>query len=205
MESCLVRVCLKVNLQALVLCLMYIAFALGLVSDKALMPVIQLFYIYCFTHNLYVVCPFLGISDCKSVIEKLTEHYDKLTRLPINSMLDSLITSEVITFDEKKNIETKSLESDRMRHLLDNVIILGLQVELPELYHKFVKVLQESESMINRAMAKMIGIVYTHTHAHAHTHTHTHTLYIHIYTTIVVYSRDHKGVGVPHEIASPKK
>ena len=53
-------------------------------------------------------------------------NYDRLTNLPINSMLGMLYSKEVITLREKERIESKSVQHDKMICFLDNVITRSL-------------------------------------------------------------------------------
>jgi len=100
----------------------------------------------------------LGVVDCSLALKKVREYYDTLTKLPITSILDSLFAKDVITLDDKRMIETKPLEKNRMTYLLDNVIILGLEIDVPDSYQYFIKVLLGSDNRLHQAMAKKIGI-----------------------------------------------
>ena len=109
--------------------------------------------------TLYSSCIYTGAIDCAKTAQKLKDVYDKLTRLPIKSILPQLYIHKVITTDQKKIIEAKHLESDGMQYFLDNVLISSLELNMTEIYNKFIKVLEDSDDLMLRAMAQIIGQV----------------------------------------------
>ena len=98
-----------------------------------------------------------GTTDCAKTVKKIKHVYDKLTRLPIKSMLPQLYCNKVITEGQKKKIEAENLESVGMQYFLDEVLILSLELDMAEIYCGFVKILEESDDLIQRGMAKKIG------------------------------------------------
>jgi len=90
-------------------------------------------------------------------VEKIKRVYDKLTKLPIKSMLPQLYCNKVITERQKKKIEAEKLESDGVQYFLDEVLILSLELDTTEIYCSFVKILEDSDDPIQHAMAKKIG------------------------------------------------
>ena len=74
-------------------------------------------------------------------------------------MLPQLYCNKVITEGQKKKIEVKELESDGMQCFLDEVLILSLELDMTEIYNKFIKILEDSDDLIQRGMAKKIGEV----------------------------------------------
>ena len=100
---------------------------------------------------------YTGTTDCTKTVKKIKHVYDKLTRLPIKSMLPQLYCNKVITEGQKKKIEAEKLESDGMQYFLDEVLILSLELDMAEIYCSFVKILEDSDDLIQRGMAKKIG------------------------------------------------
>ena len=109
--------------------------------------------------TLYSSCIYTGAIDCGKTALKLIGVYDKLIKLPIKSMLPQLYCNKVITEGQKKKIEVKELESDGMQCFLDEVLILSLKLDMSEIYNKFIKILEDSDDLIQRGMAKKIGEV----------------------------------------------
>ena len=72
-------------------------------------------------------------------------------------MLPQLYSNEVITLEQKKKIAVKELEIDGMLYFLDEVLIMSLELDMTEIYNKFIKVLEDSDDLIQRGMAKEIG------------------------------------------------
>ena len=72
-------------------------------------------------------------------------------------MLPQLYCNKVITEGQKKEIEAKELDSDGMQYFLDNVLILSLELDITEIYNRFIKVLQDSDNLIQCGMAEKIG------------------------------------------------
>ncbi|XP_065906448.1 uncharacterized protein [Dysidea avara] len=101
--------------------------------------------------------PKTGAIDCAKTAQKLIGAYNKLIKLPIKSMLPQLYCNKVITEGQKKKIEVKELESDGMQCFLDEVLILSLELDMTEIYNKFIKILEDSDDLIQRGMAKKIG------------------------------------------------
>jgi len=71
-------------------------------------------------------------------------------------MVPQLYANKVITGEQKKKIESKNLESDRMQYFLDEVLIFSLELDITEIYNNFIKILEESDDLIQNAMAKKI-------------------------------------------------
>ena len=72
-------------------------------------------------------------------------------------MLPQLFTEDAITQAEKKNIEAEQLERNGMQYFLDQVLILSLDLGTAKIYIKFIKVLKDSDSIIQRRMANLLG------------------------------------------------
>ncbi|XP_065905030.1 uncharacterized protein [Dysidea avara] len=95
-------------------------------------------------------------NSSKVAMQKLRRHCDALTKLSITSILGSLFAEGVITRYDKMLIETKSLESDRVTYLLDDVLYRSLLVGVMDKYTGFVKVLeQKGEEEYDMVMEKL--------------------------------------------------
>jgi len=69
-----------------------------------------------------------------------------------------LLAEGVISLDDKKMIETKPLESDRVTYLLDDILLRSLSLGLMEKYTSFVKVLKHnSEDEVTKRLVKDLG------------------------------------------------
>ena len=74
-------------------------------------------------------------------------------------MLPSLYAKDVITLVDKKTISlTKPLEWDKMQYLLDQIIIPSLQAGVLQKFELFLKVMEESEDIVTRTLARQLGM-----------------------------------------------
>ena len=74
----------------------------------------------------------------------------------VNKLLDHLFANSVITLDDKREMESKPLEKNRMRYLLDEVLF-SLRTGSGLKYNKFLEVLQDSDDYIFTELAKSLG------------------------------------------------
>ena len=95
-------------------------------------------------------------SDCSTAQATIQEHYDKLIRLPVDSLLPSLYAYNVVTFDQKEEIEELPQKKKRM-DFIASLIIRSLDSGVADLYNRFLKVLKESEDLPTRELAKKLG------------------------------------------------
>ena len=95
-------------------------------------------------------------SDISTARATIQEQYDKLICLPVDSLLPSLYAYNVITFDQKEEIEELPQMKRRMEFVLD-LIIRSLAGGVADLYNKFFKVLKESKDLPTRKLAKKLG------------------------------------------------
>ncbi|XP_065901124.1 cyclic GMP-binding protein C-like isoform X2 [Dysidea avara] len=84
-------------------------------------------------------------GDCFTALDKIREQYDVMANSPVNKLLPSLYAKRVITLDDKKIMEAKPLQKDRMMYLLDDVLIRSLNIGYGSKYNGFLKVLEESD------------------------------------------------------------
>ena len=95
-------------------------------------------------------------SDCSTARATVQEQYDKLILLPVDTLLPSLFTNSVVTFEKKEEIEEILEKKKRMGAVL-SLIIRSLDNDVPVLYNGFLKVLKESEDLLTRELAKKLG------------------------------------------------
>jgi len=95
-------------------------------------------------------------SDCPTASDKIREQYEVLSNCPVNKLLSSLYAKGVITLDDKKIMEAKPLEKDRMVYLLDDVLIRSLKIGYGSKYNRFLKVLEESDDDLVNVLTKKL-------------------------------------------------
>jgi len=75
---------------------------------------------------------------------------------PVNKLLPNLYAKQVITLDDKKIMESKPLEKDRMRYLLDDVLLCSLKSNVGLKYDSFVEVLEASDDALAKELFKKV-------------------------------------------------
>ena len=104
---------------------------------------------------------FFGV-DCEAAKLKIQENYDSLTKLPINSILGSLFSKNVITLEDKKFLQTKPLESDRVTYVLDDVLLRSLSINVMDKYISFIGVLkqrgEDDDDIVLQKLATDLGM-----------------------------------------------
>ena len=95
-------------------------------------------------------------KDCSTARATIQEQYDKLICLPIDILLPSLFANNVVTFDQKEEIDELPHKKKRMEFVL-NLIIRSLEMGVDGLYNGFLKVLKTSEDLLTRELAKKLG------------------------------------------------
>ena len=106
-------------------------------------------YMFCLYSDYY--------GDCFTALDKIREQYDVLANSPVNKLLPSLYAKRVITLDDKKVMEAKPLEKDRMMYLLDDVLIRSLNIGYGSKYNGFLKVLEESDDDVLDDLTRTLG------------------------------------------------
>ena len=84
-------------------------------------------------------------GTCSTAYDKIKEQYKVLANCPVNILLPSLYSEDVITLDDKKRMESKPVEKDRMMYLLDDVLIRSLNMGFGKKYNGFLTALEESD------------------------------------------------------------
>ena len=100
---------------------------------------------------------FVDDKSCKVNIEKITRHYDKLSQLSFNEIRPLLRRHGVITSFDVENIDSKSLNSDKMHYLLEDVLIKSLKSDVQDKYDSFLKSLDESENSLAKTLAQCLS------------------------------------------------
>ena len=110
------------------------------------------------TYHLFTALYALTGFDYNSALAKITENYVKLTALPINDIIGELRAKKVITPKEKETIEeTITLQSRRMEHLLDKIIIPSLKNKVGIKFKAFLEVLEDYDDQMLNRMAVTLG------------------------------------------------
>lgn len=96
--------------------------------------------------------------DCSTAKNNVKAHYDMLTNLPIELILDRLLVKGVISPDEKKQLDCKPGSREKMIYILDSVITPSLVNGDSVKFKAFSEVLEQSghSSMID--LAKQLGM-----------------------------------------------
>lgn len=74
----------------------------------------------------------------------------------MDSLLPTLFANDVVTFDQKKEIEDISQRTKRIQFILD-LVISSLKNDVATLYNGFLKAMEESENIGIRLLAKELG------------------------------------------------
>ena len=110
------------------------------------------------TYHLFTVLYALTGFDYKGALDKITENYVELSRLPINAILKELRAKKVISPGEKEIIEgTMKLQSERMEHLLDRIIIPSLKNKIGIKFKNFLEVMEKDGDEMFKRMAVTLG------------------------------------------------
>ncbi|XP_065900904.1 uncharacterized protein [Dysidea avara] len=95
--------------------------------------------------------------NSSAAYNKIRKHYPQITKLHISAILAQLYADEVITLEQKMEIGTISLETNKMMYFLDNILIPSLQADLTQKYIGFINVLKGSDDPDMQKMAEKIG------------------------------------------------
>ena len=102
----------------------------------------------------------LNIYDISMLTEKrVKDIYQALMRINADAILSTLLSRDVITFDEKGMFATKALQREKMQYLIDDIIVPSLEVGLMEKFKNFLEVLESSDDITINAIGKQIGMV----------------------------------------------
>ena len=110
-----------------------------------------------YPHIVNRLCTIILVEsfDCSTVEKMLRKEYKQLSNLPYTSMYKQLFAEDVITLDEKLQIEGK-IGTEQMAKLLD-IIITDLRLGMTTKYLGFLKAMKESEDTTLKKTAKRLG------------------------------------------------
>ena len=96
---------------------------------------------------------------CTDAKQKIKDAYTRLTSLNVTALLGALYSRDVITTREKQILHSISIESDKMAHLLDHVIIPSLQAGTTEKLKHLLEVMEESDDPVIRSVGRRVGML----------------------------------------------
>ena len=96
---------------------------------------------------------------CSSAKQKVKETYTRLTNLNVTAMLGGLYSRDVITLKQKQQINSISIESDRMEFLLDEVIIPSLEAGRIEKFRLFLELMEGSDDQMVKSVGRRLGML----------------------------------------------
>ena len=99
----------------------------------------------------------LASFDSSTVQDNIKANYDKLTKLPIELILERLLSKGIITPDEKKSIDNKPASQDKMSYFLESIITPSLSNDVTIKFKGFLEVLEESGDSTMIDLAKQLG------------------------------------------------
>lgn len=91
--------------------------------------------------------------------KKVQENYSGLTQLDVQLLLPSLYQYDVITQEQMEIIRQKSLKSEKMMYLLNDVILPSVRVGDIEKFQNLLKVFAESEDTTVQAVGRKLGML----------------------------------------------
>ena len=112
------------------------------------------FYSCTYWHIYYGLASF----DCSAAKDNIKANYDELTKLPVELILERLLSKGIITPDEKKKIDSKPASQDKMIYVLDSVITPSLLNDISIHFKGFLEVLEESDDSTMIDLAKQLGM-----------------------------------------------
>ena len=105
----------------------------------------------------FITLHILGTAG--EIVQKVISKYVDLSKLNATEMLPRLYAKGVITRDEKKVSQTKSLESEKMMYLLDDIIIPSLEAGLTVKYERFLEVMEATENKTTMFIAQQLRML----------------------------------------------
>ena len=113
-----------------------------------------------------------GSFDCGAARRAVQKEFKNLVILLILSLLPLLVTNNVVTMQQKREIEQKEqTELKGMDYFLTNVIITSLQLNVTEKYKGYLLSMEQHDNSLFNMMAQRLGkcimviLTYIHTNA----------------------------------------
>lgn len=100
-------------------------------------------------------------ADCANAKAKIMSNYESLMKIRADAILPGLFAKGVITSENKQIIDAKILDWEKMRYLIDNIIIQSLDVGIITTYKEFLNVLERNDDRIINTIAQRLGEPYT--------------------------------------------
>lgn len=106
-----------------------------------------------------VLCKLIDYSvNFKTAMDYIRSQYTELIHLNINTdVIPDLYKEQVITLNEKKEIQRKEMEK-RMEYLLDNIIIPSLEAKSGQKYIGLVRVMNRSDDSSLKDVASKLAL-----------------------------------------------
>ena len=103
----------------------------------------------------------LATIDCPSAVEKIQKNYSELLLLPVDAIIiGKFYARDVITFNEKIEIDDITANHGKIIYVLDKVVIPSLLQGMTEKYSAFIDVLKTRENSVFSSMAEKIGMMF---------------------------------------------
>ena len=107
---------------------------------------------------MFIFYLYVASFDCSTAQDNIKANYDKLTKLPIEQILERLLSKGIITPEEKKRIDSKPASRDKMIYILDSVITPSLLNDISIKFKGFLQVLEGSGNSTIIDLAKQLGM-----------------------------------------------
>ena len=105
-----------------------------------------------------MLCKLIDFSvNFKTAMNYIRSQYTKLIRHNITDVIPDLYKEEVITLNEKKEIQRREMEK-RMEYLLDDIIIPSLEAESGQKYIGLVRVMDRSDNSSLKDVASKLAL-----------------------------------------------
>ena len=119
--------------------------------------------LHCITDCLYFLLS--AEFNCSIAIENITNNYDKLTIVPVKSILVKLISKRVVSIEQKQRINALLCNSEKVEYILDEVIIPELRSGKAKKFKGFLEAMEESDELPIVVLAKKnLGMLIYITH-----------------------------------------
>ena len=106
-----------------------------------------------------------GSFDCGAARRAVQKEFKNLVILLILSLLPLLVTNNVVTMQQKREIEQKEqTELKGMDYFLTNVIITSLQLNVTEKYKGYLLSMEQHDNALFNMMAQRLGKCHSNVH-----------------------------------------
>ena len=84
--------------------------------------------------------------------------YDKLMMINADAILPGLFAKSVIALRDKQTIDVMKLNHNKMKHLIDNIILPRLEANTIKKFREFLEVMENNDDIMIKDIAQQIGI-----------------------------------------------